>query len=155
MKLYKLMELCSESAFEPLISTPLHKLCGDCTHSHHPDSPDIHAGAWDYQWCTESMAQELPYFPTTGDRDMFWDQGPFNTSLIREHCLKAWGVEPQPHWSLLQYGGTDLRDASNIVLSNGNYDPWSVFGVLQDVSPSVVAVIIEVNVKRGLVQRYA
>lgn len=31
---------------------------------------------------------------------------------------------------------------SNIVFSNGLLDPWSVFGVLEDVSDSVVAVII-------------
>jgi len=34
------------------------------------------------------------------------------------------------------------RDTSNIVFSNGLLDPWSVFGVQQDVSDSVVAVII-------------
>lgn len=29
-------------------------------------------GAWDWQWCTELMAQELPYFPANGRTDMFW-----------------------------------------------------------------------------------
>lgn len=35
-----------------------------------------------------------------------------------------------------------FRGTSNIVFSNGLLDPWSVFGVLEDVSDSVVAVII-------------
>ena len=30
---------------------------------------------WLYQWCTERMAQELPYFTANGQTDMFWDQG--------------------------------------------------------------------------------
>lgn len=34
------------------------------------------------------------------------------------------------------------RGVTNIVFSNGQLDPWSVFGVLEDVSDSVVAVII-------------
>jgi lysosomal Pro-X carboxypeptidase len=34
------------------------------------------------------------------------------------------------------------RGTSNIVFSNGALDPWSVFGVLADVSDSVVAVNI-------------
>lgn len=34
------------------------------------------------------------------------------------------------------------RDTSNIVFSNGLLDPWSVFGVTEDVSDSVVAVLI-------------
>lgn len=34
------------------------------------------------------------------------------------------------------------RGVTNIVFSNGQLDPWSVFGVLEDVSDTVVAVII-------------
>jgi lysosomal Pro-X carboxypeptidase len=34
------------------------------------------------------------------------------------------------------------RATSNIVFSNGLLDPWSVFGVTEDVSDSVVAVIV-------------
>lgn len=34
------------------------------------------------------------------------------------------------------------RGTSNIVFSNGLLDPWSVFGVLHDVSDSVVAITI-------------
>ncbi len=32
------------------------------------------SGAWDWQWCSQMMAQELPYYPATGRTDMFWDQ---------------------------------------------------------------------------------
>ncbi|KXZ49452.1 hypothetical protein GPECTOR_21g678 [Gonium pectorale] len=99
-------------------------------------------GPWDYQWCTELMAQELPYYPATGVSDMFWDQGGFDFDRVNSHCREAWGVTPRPHWSAITYGGLDFRYASNIVFSNGLYDPWSGFGVLTNVSDSVVAVII-------------
>ncbi len=32
------------------------------------------SGAWDWQWCSQMLAQELPYYPATGRTDMFWDQ---------------------------------------------------------------------------------
>ncbi|KAG2497771.1 hypothetical protein HYH03_004043 [Edaphochlamys debaryana] len=99
-------------------------------------------GPWDYQWCTELMAQELPYYPATGKSDMFWDQGPFNLSAINEHCAAAWGVTPRADWASTTYGGLDYRYASNIAFSNGLYDPWSAYGVLSNVSASVVALII-------------
>ncbi|GLC41303.1 hypothetical protein PLESTB_001077500 [Pleodorina starrii] len=99
-------------------------------------------GAWDYQWCTELMAQELPYYPTNGKRDMFWDQGPFDWDAINAHCEEAWGVTPRPDWGPITYGGYDYRSTSNIVFSNGLYDPWSAYGVLTNISNSVVAVII-------------
>lgn len=30
---------------------------------------------WLYQFCTEMLAQEQPFFPANGITDMFWDQG--------------------------------------------------------------------------------
>lgn len=42
-----------------------------------------------------------------------------------------------------QYGGLDLAaSTTNIVFSNGLLDPWSVFGVLDNVSDTVVSVVI-------------
>nr|CAH7739327.1 unnamed protein product [Callosobruchus chinensis] len=41
-----------------------------------------------------------------------------------------------------QYGGKDIKSASNIVFSNGLMDPWSGGGVLSNVSSTVVVIII-------------
>lgn len=41
-----------------------------------------------------------------------------------------------------RYGGRKIGAASNIVFSNGLLDPWHGTGVLQNVSDSVVAIII-------------
>lgn len=40
------------------------------------------------------------------------------------------------------WGGRKIGTASNIVFSNGLLDPWHGFGVLEDVSATVVAVVI-------------
>lgn len=69
-------------------------------------------------------------------------QGPFDMEVINAHCLEAWGVTPMTDWSALTYGGLDYRAASNIVFSNGLYDPWSAYGILTNVSDTVVAIII-------------
>ena len=34
---------------------------------------------WEFQWCAQRAAQELPYFPATGRSDMFWYQGRLRT----------------------------------------------------------------------------
>mmetsp|Transcript_19116 Transcript_19116/g.53498 ORF Transcript_19116/g.53498 Transcript_19116/m.53498 type:complete len:399 (-) Transcript_19116:306-1502(-) len=100
-------------------------------------------GPWDFQVCTEQMAQEQPYWPANGKTDMFWDQGPYNFTAVSEHCMKAWGLRPDRAWPTVQFGGLQaLKQASNIVFSNGEFDPWSAFGVLSNISSTVHAVFI-------------
>ena len=59
---------------------------------------------------------------------MFWAQ-PINATAIREHCEATWGVTPRNKWIDTEFAGTG--GASNIVFSNGGYDPWSSGGVLE------------------------
>ncbi|TMW66414.1 hypothetical protein Poli38472_004179 [Pythium oligandrum] len=94
---------------------------------------------WDYIYCSES------YQPTSldGEKDMFWPV-PWNLTADAENCKKEWNITLRPHWAVTQYGGRKaLKAASNIVLSNGDYDPWSGTGVLEDFSDSVVYVPVE------------
>lgn len=102
-----------------------------------PDDPNFD-GIWDYQWCTEMLPQET-YFARDGEHDMFWAHNE-NMTEIRQHCLSTLGVEPRADWIATEFGGT--AGASNIVFSNGLYDPWSAGGVLRNISESAVAVII-------------
>jgi hypothetical protein len=46
--------------------------CNNATELVGPAGP---GATWLFQWCTQRVAQELPYFPATGNKDMFWDQG--------------------------------------------------------------------------------
>jgi len=102
-----------------------------------PADPDFD-GIWDYQWCTEMLPQET-YFARGGQEDMFWKSA-MNMTSIQQHCSSKFRVEPRTKWIAEEFGGTG--GASNIVFSNGLYDPWSSGGVLTNVSETAVAVII-------------
>eukprot|EP00747_Dinoflagellata_sp_TGD_P070559 gnl/TRDRNA2_/TRDRNA2_156645_c1_seq1.p1 gnl/TRDRNA2_/TRDRNA2_156645_c1~~gnl/TRDRNA2_/TRDRNA2_156645_c1_seq1.p1 ORF type:complete len:266 (-),score=33.79 gnl/TRDRNA2_/TRDRNA2_156645_c1_seq1:22-819(-) len=102
-----------------------------------PSDPNFD-GIWDYQWCTEMLPQET-YFARDGKRDMFW---PFamNMTAINDHCQTKYGLQPRARWIGEEFGGT--AGASNIVFSNGLYDPWSSGGVVTNISKTAVSVII-------------
>ncbi|CAK4626377.1 hypothetical protein LEN26_011922 [Aphanomyces euteiches] len=94
---------------------------------------------WDYLACTEM------YMPMdqTGDDD-FYPRELHNQTAMNESCMKEWGVELRPYWANTVYGGRQALEAtSNIVFTNGNLDPWSGVGVLESISPSVVALIVD------------
>merc|ERR1712232_188905 len=102
-----------------------------------PSDPNFD-GIWDYQWCTEMLPQET-YFARNGKDDMFWAFAE-NMTAIRQHCNSTLGVVPREEWIATEFGGT--AGASNIVFSNGLYDPWSSGGVLKNVSETAIAVVI-------------
>ena len=88
---------------------------------------------------TELLPQET-YFTRDGVRDMFWPLKE-DFDAIDEHCNATLGVTPRNEWIGTEFGGT--VGASNIVFSNGAYDPWSAGGVTTNVSDTAVAVVIE------------
>ncbi|DBA04624.1 TPA: hypothetical protein N0F65_012207 [Lagenidium giganteum] len=97
------------------------------------------ADFWQYLFCSEL------YMPTSinGVDDMFWSV-PWNQTSDDADCVNQWGIHLKPDWAVTQFGGRKaLATASNIVFSNGNYDPWSGTGVLNSVSDSVVYVSVE------------
>jgi lysosomal Pro-X carboxypeptidase len=87
---------------------------------------------WDYQYCTEMF---MP-MAKSGVVDMYWS-APWNESAARKACIDSWGVEPRPFWGTVQWGGKDLRTLTNVVFSNGLFDPWHLGGVLHDLSETV------------------
>jgi len=99
---------------------------------------------WGYLYCTE---MSMP-FSTDGVNDMFWKED-MNWTATVEGCQEEWGVTPQLNWASIFYGGKKaLETASNIVFSNGNYDPWSPYGVLPDMkqvvdNPNIVSIMID------------
>jgi lysosomal Pro-X carboxypeptidase len=103
------------------------------------DASAVDSDFWDYIFCSEIYQPQN----VDGVNDMFWSI-PWNFTADNENCKKEWGIEIRPGWATTQYGGRKaLRAASNIVFSNGNFDPWSGTGVLEDFAESVVAVKVE------------
>ena len=94
----------------------------------------------DYQYCTERLPQET-YFTIDGQRDIFWDR-PANATAIAEHCEATYAVAPKGNWVAATSEFGRASSASNIVFSNGEYDPWRSGGVLSNLSDTLIAVDI-------------
>nr|KAG5711566.1 hypothetical protein BaRGS_016748 [Batillaria attramentaria] len=69
--------------------------------------------------------------------NMDWDIGYYS-----EQCKYNIGVAPREDWISLQYWGKEIMSASNIIFSNGLLDPLSQAGVLETLSPSLIAIQI-------------
>ncbi|KAL6769573.1 hypothetical protein ACKKBG_A31535 [Auxenochlorella protothecoides x Auxenochlorella symbiontica] len=110
--------------------------CFDWEQGANPEEDEVE-DLWGYQACTE---QFMP-FSRDGENDMFWPQ-PFDRKKEVKRCQKTWGVTPRAYWPSIEWGGRRLEAASNIVFSNGLYDPWSSGGVLRNLSETLVAIII-------------
>ena len=50
--------------------------------------------------------------------------GPFDLTALSDLCERTFGVTPDPDYAAVQYGGRSYTSASNIVFSNGAFDPW-------------------------------
>jgi lysosomal Pro-X carboxypeptidase len=88
------------------------------------------SGEWDISWCFEALPEET-YWARNGaypDGDMFWPF-PFDQAAVEAHCMAELGVKPRWTWISQIYGGSAALGSSNIVFSNGGYDPWSSGGV--------------------------
>ena len=83
-------------------------------------STDLGVTSWNYQACTE-----LPLEPMTSDGYGFYPEA--QTSELAHRCEQLFGVTPRPHWMPLAFGqGADWSQASNIVFSENDKDPWHV-----------------------------
>ncbi|KAJ0238799.1 Serine carboxypeptidase S28 family protein [Hirschfeldia incana] len=102
--------------------------------------PTNNAIAWSWQGCSEIV------LPIGHDKhDTMFQPAPFNMTSFIDDCKSKYGVSPRPHWITTYFGIQDVklilrRFGSNIIFSNGLADPYSVGGVLENVSGSVVAI---------------
>jgi lysosomal Pro-X carboxypeptidase len=106
-------------------------------------NPSVYSPIWDFMVCTEHIINEQPYFAATGlPNDMFWKQPVYNHSRLNEHCMNAFGKTPRYRFLDEQLGVRNIPASSNIVFANGLLDPWHSGGVLQNLSDSLIALII-------------
>ncbi|KAK7503717.1 hypothetical protein BaRGS_00004840 [Batillaria attramentaria] len=91
---------------------------------------------WGYQACTEMV------MPTCSNNSNMFYNIPWDFKDYAAQCKADSGVEPRENWISLQYWGKNIKSASNIIFSNGLLDPWSGGGVLQSLSPSLIAIQI-------------
>ncbi|KAK7261275.1 hypothetical protein RIF29_27584 [Crotalaria pallida] len=94
---------------------------------------------WRWQTCSEMV------IPIGIGNDTMFQPDPFSLELFAKECKKQYGVSPRPHWVTTYYGGHDIkltlqRFGSNVIFSNGLKDPYSIGGVLDNISDSLIAI---------------
>ena len=109
-----------------------------------PTDPRADGVLWDFLVCTELLPEET-YF-TVGTASMFYPSL-FRNSMatVTAHCQQRFNVTPRFEWIRDTYGSKEdiARSASNIVFTNGAYDPWHTGGQLTSLSPSLPAMLLE------------
>ena len=97
---------------------------------------------WDYQYCSQlfMVGGQGP-----DDDDMFWDE-PWNGTATAQRCSDQYGVYPDRYHIALEYGTPDDwqedEAISNIVWSQGEYDPWKGGGMTRNISDSLISIVI-------------
>nr|GMD28470.1 lysosomal Pro-X carboxypeptidase-like [Ipomoea batatas] len=106
-----------------------------------PASPgeDDEIWGWNWQTCSELV------IPIAKGNDSMFNPAPFNLQRYSQFCIDNFGIPPRPHWVTTYYGGHDIKFVlrnfgSNIIFSNGLRDPYSIAGVLENISDTILAV---------------
>jgi len=95
---------------------------------------------WDLQTCT-FLVERIGFSP----RSMFPNR-PWTMDWLRSHCAARFGVEPKPFEYRKRWRFDDLvkgANATRILFTNGLNDGWSVGGIKEDLSDSILALNLE------------
>ncbi|MGK3749919.1 MAG: hypothetical protein ACI8RD_002217 [Bacillariaceae sp.] len=97
---------------------------------------------WDVQTCTFNV-EKIGF----SSRSMFPNR-PWTMEWLNTHCAARFGVKPKPDEYRERWRFDDLvngANASRIIFTNGLRDGWSVGGIKEDLSDSILAL----NLKTG------
>ncbi|CAJ1930855.1 unnamed protein product [Cylindrotheca closterium] len=89
--------------------------------------------SWDFQTCTREV-EHIGF----SEWSMFPDR-PWSMDWLKDHCMTRFGVVPDPHGMVRQWGFDKLAEnkVRRIVFTNGLKDGWSVGGFKSDLSESL------------------
>ncbi|CAN8004408.1 unnamed protein product [Ixodes hexagonus] len=91
---------------------------------------------WAFQMCTELITTQC----SDGYADMLYARQ-WNLKKFRESCQQRFGVKPEPR-KLYETYGTRFLTYSNIIFSNGEFDPWTSLGYVLPGSETVIPILI-------------
>ncbi|GMI11797.1 hypothetical protein TrVE_jg6518 [Triparma verrucosa] len=113
--------------------------CNKLSSPVNPESEIVNT-LWNYQYCSQIFQL---FGQANDEKDMFWD-APWDGDASAQSCVESNGIYPDRSHFALSYGNKVdwARDASNIVWSQGEYDPWRGGGVQEDLNDSLIAVVI-------------
>ena len=97
---------------------------------------------WDVQTCTYNV-EKIGF----SSRSMFPNR-PWTMDWLNTHCAARFGVKPKPdeYWERWRFDDlVNGANASRIIFTNGMRDGWSVGGIKEDLSDSILAL----NLKTG------
>lgn len=94
------------------------------------------AESWDFQTCT-LLVEKIGF-----SSESMFPTRKWTMDWMKEHCMSRFGVTPQPYKLVKEWGFDDLTlktNASRILFTNGLNDGWSVGGIQQNLSETIVA----------------
>lgn len=104
----------------------------ECFDVKRTDNSSVDSSLWDYMTCGEMV---MP-FCSNGKTDMF-PVSSWSLKSFTEQCQLKFGLTPRPFWENINFGGNNLKYASNILFLNGELDPWHVGSPLSSPSSTV------------------
>ncbi|KAM7532756.1 hypothetical protein Aperf_G00000129820 [Anoplocephala perfoliata] len=103
------------------------------------NSVNLDANGWELQTCMK-MTNPLC---SDGKSDMFKPTS-WNPINFSNNCQARYGVRPRMDWAGLQWWAKDVINDTRLIFSNGDIDPWSAFGVLnENAAPGATVVLID------------
>ena len=95
--------------------------------------------SWDFQTCT-LLVEAIGFSNTSMFPPRAW-----SLDWMKQHCQARFHVEPQPYKLVKEWGFDDLIkvNATRILFTNGLKDGWSVGGIQQNSSESIIALNFE------------
>ncbi|GMI25703.1 hypothetical protein TeGR_g1596 [Tetraparma gracilis] len=114
--------------------------CNSLSAPVNPESEIVNT-LWGYQYCSEIFQL---FGQEAGPDDMFWD-APWDAQAQSDICYESVGASPYPENHITKEWGVEAdwaERASNIVWSQGEYDPWKGGGVQTNLSSTLLSVVI-------------